>query len=188
MPETSKVVHWVIVRTTNRQRERIRTLADERLRGSQRSAFLDWFDLDHSVAARHRVDTAMPAVAWRLVDSILFDHCFDARGFRTRDVRNVDLNAMKAVRRALNARESHPALYGVGAVGQVAELIPAWKFLAPDDDGRIYSPYPVMGSQFTILAPEMSEVGGRQITVWVRAERAWERPLLDEREHWRFVQ
>lgn len=154
--------------------------------GLKREAFIEWFTRDYSVASKHRVDTAMPAMAWHMVDGVLFEHCYDARGFRSRDVRNVDLNAMKAVRRALNARESHPALFGIGAVGQIAEMIPAWKFPGPDASGKMYTPYPCRSMPFVVLAPDMTEVGGTPVTVWVELDREWNLPLLDPSEHWRF--
>lgn len=177
----------MIVRTTNRQRDRIRSLVCQQGSVDRLAAFCEWYERDHSVASKHRVDTAMPAAAWRMVDTVLFEHCYDARGFRTRDVRSVDLNAMKAVRRALNARETHPALFGIGAMGAIPELIPAWKFPGPDASGRRYTPYPCPTMPFVILAPETSSVQGKEITVWVEAIRPFEYPLLDERQHLRFV-
>jgi hypothetical protein len=147
----------------------------------------EWWGRDQTPSSKHRVDVVMPAVAWRIVESIMFDHCFDERGFRAKErVRNVDINALKTIRRALNARENHPALFRRGAIGLIPELVPAWKFPAPDASGRAYSPYPVIGMPFVVLAPESRTVATKQSTLWVESPRRREFPLLDECEHMRF--
>ena len=176
----------MIVRLTNRQRGRVGGLV-EAADPDCLLAFLEWYGRDCSKASKHRIDLAMPASAWKAVEHVMFEFCFDGKGFKSRDVRTTDLNALKAVRRALNARESHPALSYVGAVGMIAELIPAWKYPGPDASGQRYSPYPVPTMPFVILAPESRTVAGKQATMWVEAIRPTELPMLDEREHLRFV-
>jgi len=179
----------VIVRLTNRQRARVAELFgavdDPRL------VFLDrWWDYDWSVASKHRVDTVMPAAAWRMVEAILFDHCFNERGFRARDrARSTDLNALKAIRRTLNVREGHPALSKRGAIGQIAELIPAWRFPSPDASDKAYSPHPVPTMPYVVLAPETRTVSGNTTTLWVEADRS-RLPgylILDEEQHFLFA-
>ena len=177
----------MIVRLTNRQRGRVGELL-ETAEPVQLLALLEWYGRDCQTASKHRVDMAMPAAAWRIVEHVMFDFCFDGRGFKSRHVRTTDLNALKSVRRALNARESHPALWRIGAVGIIGELIPAWKFPAPDASGMCYTPYPTPTMPFVILAPETRTVAGKQTTLWVEAVRPTELPLLDEREHLRFAQ
>jgi hypothetical protein len=148
-----------------------------------------WWDRDRSVASKHRVDIVMPASAWRMVESVMFNHCFDDRGFRARErVRSTDINALKSIRRALNVRENHPAMYQRGAIGLISELIPAWRFPAPDASGKRYSPYPVQAMPFVVLAPESRVVQTKQTTIWVEANRPSELPLLAEHNHWAFAQ
>ena len=99
----------------------------------------------------------------------------------------MDHTAFKSIRRALNVRESHPALSRTGAIGMISELIPAWKFPEPDGSGKFYTPYPTPTMQFVILAPEMRTVAGRKTTQWVEATQPFEYPLLSEGEHLRFA-
>jgi hypothetical protein len=180
----------MIVRLTVRQTGRVRDIVAATLGETAKGeTFAEWWDRDHSAASKHRIDTVMPAVAWRMVESIMFDHCFDERGFRAKErVRTTDLNALKSIRRALNARENHPALYQRGAIGMISELIPAWRFPAPDASGKMYSPYPALALPFVVLAPESRVVQTKQTTLWSEASRPRELPLLDEQSHWPFVQ
>lgn len=177
------------MRLTNRQRERVGKLVEDALQGRPaESAFLEWWAREMYVASKHRVDMVMPASGWRLIEGVMFDHCFDERGFRAKErVRSTDLNALKSIRQGLNVRENHPALYQRGAIGLISELIPAWKFLAPDASGRCYSPYPVPTLPFVVLAPESRTVRTKQTTLWVQAKRPSELPLLNEANHWQFV-
>lgn len=179
----------MIVRLTNRQRDRVGPLVTEALAGRGRQEpFLEWWGRETYVASKHRTDIVMPASAWRMVEGVMFDHCFDERGFRARDrVRSTDINALKLIRQALNVRENHPALHQRGAIGLIPELIPAWKFAAPDASGRCYSPYPVPTLPFVVLAPESRTVRTKQTTLWVEAKRPSELPLLDERNHLAFI-
>jgi hypothetical protein len=147
--------------------------------------FAGWMDREMSTASKHRVDVMAPAIAWRGAEEVMFDWCFDARGFR-RKVSSVDLRAHKEIRRALNGRENHPALYGRAAIGLIPELIPAWRFPGPDASGKNYAPYPVTAMPFVVLAPEMRQANGQRITMWVEAPRPHERPLLAERSHTAF--
>lgn len=145
-------------------------------------AFEEWFGRDVQVAAKHRYDIAMPAAAWRVVGTALFDHCYDSRGFRIRKLRVSESNALKAVRGSLNVREAHPALSGIGAIGMIGELIPAWTH-----ENR-FSPYPIAGESFVVLAPTTIKLGsGRQATKWVATHLYDRGPMLDPDEHWRFV-
>ena len=182
----------MIVRLTNRQATRVGGLAEAALAQEGNSfriaAFNDWWDRDTSVASKHRVDLSLPAAGWRMIEAVMFDHCFDERGFRTKDVKTTDLNALKTIRRALNARKNHPALQQMGAIGMIPEVVPAWKLLAQDDHDRLYLPYPMRGMKFVILAPESTTVRTKQTTLWVEAPLETRFPLLDEREHWRFME
>jgi hypothetical protein len=180
----------MIVRLTVRQAGRVRDLVATSFGDNfLGEAFAGWWDGYQSTASKHRVDIVMPASAWRRVEGIMFDHCFDERGFRARErVRSTDINALKSIRRALNVRENHPALYQRGAIGLISELIPAWKFPAPDASGKVYSPYPVQSMPFVVLAPESRTVQTKQTTIWVEAIRPRELPLLYEPGHWVFVQ
>ena len=177
----------MIVRLTRRQHERLGALVKELVGDPRRrDAVLEWMMRDVSESSGRRIDIAMPAVAWKIVWEMLFDHCFDSRGMRVGGIRSTDLNAMKSVRASLNVREAHPALSGVGAIGLVSEVVPAWR-LADVRGGFRYSPYPVLGQPFVVLAPELRQVRYQRVTQWVGAKRSPDRPLLDEREHWRFT-
>jgi hypothetical protein len=176
----------MIVRLTRRQHGRLLELVDDQMSQRWRDGVLEWATRDVVDASSHRVDVAMPAIAWKRVWGVLFDHCFDHRGMRSKGVRVTDHNAMKAVRRSLNVRESHPALSGVAAIGVISELIPAWR-LEPPQGGYRYSPYPVAGQPFVVLAPTARQIRRQRVTQWVEAPRMPERPILDDREHWRFA-
>ena len=178
----------MIIRLTNRQRARVYELTLHALVSDRRMGdFIDWYDADYSIASKHRVDTVMPAIAWRLVEEAMFDHCFNEKGFRSKDVKTTDLNALKAIRRALNVRENHPALSRRGAIGYIAELIPSWKFPADDASGKWYSPYPVPGMEFVVLAPETRVVNLQTTTLWTEASRLPDRALLDPAQHLFFL-
>lgn len=173
----------MIVRLTGRQRSRV----EQRVESTGNLALIEWFGRDCVPSSKHRVDLAMPAIAWRQVEHVMFDFCFDGKGFKSQTSRAMDHTAFKSIRRALNTRENHPALSQTGAVGMISELIPAWKFPGPDASGQHYTPYPAPNMPFVILAPETRKIGGKQTTMWVEATRPPEYPLLDEREHLRFA-
>lgn len=178
----------MMVRLTVRQHGRVAELVGEATVGRQFEQFDMWWGRAWP-SSKHRIDTAMPAIGWRIVEEIMFNHCFDERGFRAKErVRTTDLNALKQIRRTLNARESHPALQQRGAIGLIAEMIPAWRFPAPDASGKLYSPYPVLAMPFVVLAPESRTVQLKQTTLWVEATRPRELPMLDECSHWAFIQ
>lgn len=176
----------MIVRLTHRQHKRVMEIVGDQMTERWRDGVLGWFGRDVQDAATHRVDVSMPAIAWKRVWEVMFDHCFDNRGMRSKGVRVTDLNAAKAVRRALNARELHPALQGQGAIGFIAEIVPVW-VLEGGKAGFTYTPYPERDLRFVILAPESREVRRQKITAWVPTKLVIERPILDEREHFRFL-
>lgn len=174
----------MIVRLT-RQQHKATGLIIERT-GQQH---LLWtFNRDVSDASRHRIDVAMPAVAWRLVEEILFDACFDQRGFKNKDVKTTWMNSVKTVRAAINVRENHPAFTGTAAIGVISEMIPVWSLMAPNSRKHVWSPYPVNGGRFTVLAPTLISVRGAKATKWVASDnsvgRRW---LLEESSHLEFV-
>jgi len=173
----------VIVRTTNRQRERVWELV-KRSNPPQLEALERWYSMDYTQASKHRVDTVMPCIAWEIVEEILFNHCFNERGFRSKDVKSTDLAAIKTIRRAINARRTHPALHERGALGYVNEIIPAWR---TNQQSAKYSPTPVDGT-FVILAPETKTVDLKTTTLWAEvAGRIPRLPVLDEAEHLIFL-
>jgi hypothetical protein len=175
-----------MVRLTRRQHERVKVIVESsNMRERWRYGVMEWLERDAVIGGSHRIDVGMPAIAWMRVAEVMFDHCYDARGFRNKTLRQADLNAMKAIQHGLNVRTVHPALSGVSAIGMIGELIPAWKLFVPTERAS-YSPFPAEGA-FVILAPESTRTGGQAITTWVEAKRAPERPLLDEREHLRFA-
>lgn len=182
------------VRLTRSQASRIRQIIAKRPQESERDrsnaeAFNEWFGKDVHAASAGRLDVLMPAVAWLWVERVLFEHCFDHRGFRRRETKVTATNALKSVRSALNAREQHPALRQQGAFGFVNELVPAWKFPGPDGSGKLYSPYPVDGMPYVVLGPvALEKERDRRLTMWAEADLGrlplWD--VLDESEHWRF--
>lgn len=176
----------MIVRLTRRQYKRVLEVVEPEMKAEEwRKALVEWWYADVSDASKHRVDVAMPAIGWKRVWDVMFDHCFDNRGMRSKGVRTTDLNATKSIRRALNAREVHPALFGIGAIGMIGELVPAWTLTGLATEAA-YSPYPHVGENFVVLAPESHKVRGQTVTKWVVAPRSPERRLLNPAEHWRF--
>lgn len=167
----------MIVRLTRTQVSRAARLIDD-------ESLLGWLVREHPGEGL-RFDVSMPAIGWKRIADTLFDHCYDERGFRARKVRNADFNALRAIRRALNARETHPALFDMAAVGAVTELIPAWKYMTKGP--AAYSPYPMLFAPFVVLAPVPGLRGTMKVTSWVEAKRPPEYPLLSEPEHWRLT-
>jgi len=173
----------VIVRLTVKQRKMIEEITlQSKLAAPFRQPLQEWFERDVQVASKHRYDIAMPAAAWRVVAESLFDYCYDSRGFRARRLRVSEINALKAVRSSLNVREAHPALSGIGAIGMIPELIPAWT-----NENR-FSPYPLPHESFLVLAPTTIKLGSRRVaTKWIATDGPVRGPVLDPDEHWRFV-
>lgn len=170
----------MIVRLTRHQFKNLRGMID-------RSASF-WWDSDLTQdASAHRVDVTMPAIGWRQLEQMLFEHCYDERGFKRRKVRSTFFAADRAIRTALNAREQHPALFGSAAVGRVSEFVPAWKFPGPDVTGKRYSPYPVQSMPFVVLAPMDLSLNGKRATKWVECPNppGWE--ILDSCKHLDFT-
>lgn len=173
----------MIVRLTNQQVKKVQSVLAPtdlgelvRIRG--------WWGNDVNQASKHRVDIAMPAVAWRAIERVLFDATFTTRGARSAEATSTMSNALKSTRRALNAREQHPAMSEIGAIGLVSEVIPAWRLPGPDASGKFYVPYPVPGMPFTILAPVTTRVAGKVATQWAEAPTlARTVGLLCEAEH-----
>lgn len=177
----------MIVRLTRRQYGRvIEIILDQMPNDRWRDGVAEWWAGDVTDASKHRVDVAMPAIAWKRVWEVLFDHCFDHRGMRTKGVRATDLNAAKAIRRALNVREIHPALAHVAALGMISELIPAWR-LEEGEAHAAYDPYPRVHRPFVVLAPERRTLRGQVVTQWVESNHLPQRRMLDPAEHIRFT-
>jgi hypothetical protein len=174
----------MIVRLTRQQHKATSSLVER-----YGDEHLLWtFNRDVVEASRHRVDVMMPAVAWRIVEDILFDNCFDARGFKIRDVKSTWMNSVKAVRAAMNVRENHPALSGTAALGVISEMIPVWELLGPNSRKHVWSPYPVEHGRFTVLAPTLISVRGSKATKWVDSpETVGRRWVLEEATHLAFM-
>ena len=83
----------MIVRLTRRQHGRVLEIVEDQMPERWRAGVLEWGQADITDASKHRVDVAMPAIAWRRVWDVMFDHCYDNRGMRTKGVRTTDLNA-----------------------------------------------------------------------------------------------
>ena len=139
----------MIVRLTRRQHGRVCEIMSAEMDERFIEATLEWLTEDVVGSSKHRVDVAMPAIAWKRVWDAMFDHCYDNRGMRSKGVRSTDLNALKQIRLALNVRETHPALSGISAIGMIAEVIPAWSNRGVGG----YSPYP-LDQRFKILMPQ----------------------------------
>jgi hypothetical protein len=175
----------MIVRLTRQQHQATSNLI-ERL-GSY--PHLLWtFNRDVVGASRHRLDVVMPAIAWRLLEDLMFDTCFDQRGFKNKDVKTTWMNSLKAIRAAMNVRENHPALSCTAAVGAISELIPVWGMLGPNNRKHVWSPYPVQNGRFTVLAPTLISVRGSKATKWVESpETVGRRWVLEEAAHLEFM-
>ena len=173
----------MIVRLTRRQHGRVYDIVSGEMDRRFIEATLEWLAEDVVSSSKHRVDVAMPAIAWKRVWDAMFDHCYDNRGMRSKGVRSTDLNALKQIRQALNAREMHPALSGISAIGMIAEVIPVWNNPVV---GGCYSPYP-LDQRFKILMPEHHAMSGQRVTTWVESDRRPNRKILREREHARFM-
>ena len=173
----------MIVRLTRRQHGRVCEIMLAEMDERFIEATVEWLTEDVVDSSKHRVDVAMPAIAWKRVWDVMFDHCYDNRGMRSKGVRSTDLNALKQIRLALNVRETHPALSGISAIGMIAEVIPAWRPL----DGQADSPYPVPNGRFLVLAPQHHQMSKQRITTWVPSNKHPEREILTEAEHRRFL-
>jgi hypothetical protein len=157
-------------------------------KGGHDSHLIWTFNRDITPASRHRVDVAMPAIAWRMLEELLFDYCFDQRGFHRKEIKTTVTNTLKAVRGAMNVRENHPALTGTAAMGSISEWIPVWERLAPNRK-QVWSPYPISYTRFTILAPTTISQRGHKLTKWVDSpDTVGRRWLLTEKEHLAFPQ
>jgi len=175
----------VIVRLTRQQHAATCKMLE---RGGHDSHLVWTFSRDIAPASRQRIDVAMPAVAWRVLEELLFDYCFDQRGFHRKEVKSTVTNTLKAVRTAMNVRENHPALSGTAAMGAISELIPVWERLAPKNN-KVWSPYPISYQRFTILAPTIIMQRGHKLTKWVDSpDTVGRRWLLTENEHLAFPQ
>lgn len=157
----------MIVRLTNTQRQRIyETVSTTEMPVERLKAFHRWWEADLQGAPRHRVDGAMPAIAWEMVQQIMFDKCYDHRGFRAKTLKISEHGALKSVTAACNARRSHPALNNLAVIGDQREIVPAWTnhlemSPVPDDTHR----------NFVLMMPVRVTMGqGRVATRWAETK------------------
>lgn len=129
-----------------------------------------------------------PYVGWDLVRRELFDRCYTSTGAVVRRQSRSYLTLMRRVVQAMNAVDRHPALRGAGLPGHgPAAMYPAWRRDEVDQFGRLWSPLPIVGNEFVLLAPQRDQVSGIAVTLWAPdAEglaRDWH--LADETVHLR---
>lgn len=133
------------------------------------------------VWGKNTVDIDAAAVAWKHVQGLLYKSTFGPRGGVKRQN---DFVALRRITRELNYLESHPAMHGLAMLEWQPDIFPVWK-QEPDEQGRIYTPYPRPGHQFVILAPEWEKVPGEpRTTRWLERKSAPGR-LGDEAVHLR---
>jgi hypothetical protein len=167
----------MIVRMTRQQSNAVLKVGSDKLSPQQGGILVATFEENLTTASAHRVDVMMPACYWRELENVLFDTVYDVRGFKVRDISGPIVRGHRAIRAALNVRETHPALFGKGALGRMHEMIPVWK-------NDKYSVYPTHSAEFTILAPTAVEVGQGVVTKWVEAPQlVGTRLILTEATH-----
>ena len=172
----------MIVRMTHQQGHAMKRIAAEKLSARQAGLLLETFEENVTTASAHRIDVMMPACYWRGLEEVLFDTVYDVRGFKVRDIGGPIVRGHRAIRAALNVRETHPALHGRGALGRMYEMLPVWK-------GAQYFVYPTPMTEFTILAPTSVEIGKGLVTKWVEASQlVGTRPILTEATHRAFYE
>lgn len=172
------------VRLTVRQHARL-SLIVKAATGPRWRLFEPWLAAPQQ-ASKHRVDVVAPAIAWKQIDVIMFDHCFDDVGYRAKTAALSEIRAYQAVLRGLSARRNHPALFRQAALDAICEWIPAWT-ITGNREPR-YSPFPEKDptSRFVVLAPDLQHRWGRQYVSWVETEPVDDRPLLTEATHLAF--
>jgi hypothetical protein len=167
---------------TRQQSHAVLKVGAEKLSPHQAGMLVATFGDNLTTASAHRVDVMMPACYWRELENVLFDTVYDVRGFKVRDIGGPIVRGHRAIRAALNVRETHPALFGKGALGRMHEMLPVWK-------NDKYSVYPTHSAEFTILAPTAVEIGQGLVTKWVEAPQlVGSRPILSEATHLAFYE
>jgi hypothetical protein len=172
----------MIVRMTRQQSSAIQKVVAHKLSMPQAKLVMSAFEENTTTASKHRVDVMMPACYWRGIENVLFDTVYDVRGFKVRDIGGPLTRGHRAIRAALNVRESHPALLNIAVLGRVHELLPVWNNVE-------YSVYPTQNSTFSVLAPTVVKIGANEVTKWVEAPQlVGSRPILTEATHLAFSQ
>lgn len=145
-----------------------------------------WFVLARRPSETIRV-IAMPAIGWSILADALSDELYLPNG-RVRGKPMASMkSALKHVRTQVMTRESHPALKGEGVVGELHDIIPAWKERS-DMDSATWSPYPIPGGHYALLEPRAIDRGGIKVTLWparvvVRTGEGWR----GQEAHWAFL-
>jgi hypothetical protein len=115
------------------------------------------------------VDVEAPYVAWKHVHGLLYRRTFTRRG----GIQSQTMfTTLKRVTKELNYIETHPALMGLAMFEWQPDIFPVWK-MDTDHLGRIYSPAPLPGHQFVILAPIWERPEGEpRLTRWLERPSA----------------
>lgn len=169
----------MIVRLTRQQHQACKRYA------ASDDALYEWLDRDVDQASKHRLNVAMPAIAWLRMRNILFPQVYSVKGFQRKEAPMSATRALSSIQASINLREKHPALRGAGAIGIQRDILPVWKLRQTSDDFK-YSPYPGKGT-FMVLMPEHITQGGRRITVWHEALSSPESVFLQEATHLIFL-
>lgn len=130
------------------------------------------------------MEVVMPAVGWWRAMRLLIELTVGPLGGNRPDVKRAALNARNRIAAEVARYSAHPALYGLGMVGQFYDVIPAW-LTGATPPGLLYDVLP-NGATFVHLLPERDG----EFTVW-HAQHVLPTGLtgsvLDEDEHLRFT-
>ena len=130
------------------------------------------------------VEAQMPAVGWQISLSLLIELTVGPLGGNREAVTKAAFNARGRIARAVATYQAHPALFGVGLLGEHFDIIPAWT-TGGAKPARLYEVLPVKNAEFVLLMPERD---GR-FTVWNPQPSVGRvAGVLHEAEHHAFLQ
>lgn len=114
--------------------------------------------------SRYQHDYLLPAIAWRQILDLLQSTCYGPLGGRLdRGVSRSTYTAIKRIADVIRRAEGHPSLKERGVMGVSSEVLPAWTSLERAD----YSIYPVDGWPFRLMWPNVIDLHGTTVTIWI---------------------
>jgi hypothetical protein len=135
------------------------------------------------------VEIECPAIGWLAIRDCLSAWVFNGTGQWRRDAPRSARAALRAVQRAANLRWHHPALSGLGAMGEECDTFLAWPLPSWSNELRppmalpTWSPRPTKFGPPVLLAPLHDD--GR--TIWVSIPPISRGRIFDPEEHERLA-